>query len=168
MSSLLDNCPVSFSLLADRRSIVWWQTRKWDFSWNLKSHTPSGQKRHSSAESEAPSKKQRANGPVTPPVVILLFSSDDESTTGSASVVSPSRRPRTPWTRDETMAFIQGVKRCGVGRWVEIKEWAQPRLNGRHKVQIKDKWPRHRPISRKTSVPEKFAKLEKSLKECCG
>jgi hypothetical protein len=51
-------------------------------------------------------------------------------------------KAKTPWTRDETMAFIEGVKLFGVGSWAQIKSWAGARLKGRDNVQIKDKWPR--------------------------
>jgi hypothetical protein len=103
----------------------------------------SSKKRHSSAEeSEGPSKKRRFG-------------------MSSAVDMRPSRRTKNAWTRDETMAFIEGVECFGAGRWAEIKELAGRRLKKRSTIQIKDKWPRDKQLNDE----DKLSKVYESLDE---
>jgi hypothetical protein len=79
----------------------------------------------------------------------------------SSAVARPSRRTKKAWTRDETMALIEGVGCFGVGKWAEIKELAGRRLKKRSTIQIKDKWPRDKYLSN----ADKLSKLFESLYE---
>ena len=45
-----------------------------------------------------------------------------------------------PWGLDEAQALIEGVSRCGGGKWADIKKLGFPELEHRTNVVLKDKW----------------------------
>ena len=58
---------------------------------------------------------------------------------------SPAKRPRrrghhVPWTVQETEALVEGVERCGVGKWEVIKRLGLGFADQRTAVDLKDKW----------------------------
>lgn len=54
------------------------------------------------------------------------------------------KKKHNPWTREETMALIAGVRAAGIGKWAEIKRLTIPGiadvLESRSPVDLKDKW----------------------------
>jgi hypothetical protein len=55
-----------------------------------------------------------------------------------------------PWSREEVEALVEGVARCGGGRWAEIKKLGFSCIWGRSAVDLKDKW---RNITRIAATP---------------
>ena len=45
-----------------------------------------------------------------------------------------------PWGLDEAQALIEGVSRCGGGKWADIKKLGFPEIEHRTAVDLKDKW----------------------------
>ena len=41
---------------------------------------------------------------------------------------------------EETAALVEGVERCGEGKWAEIKKLSFPSIAARSAVDLKDKW----------------------------
>eukprot|EP00249_Psilotum_nudum_P020368 c27672_g1_i2 orf=374-2428(+) len=50
------------------------------------------------------------------------------------------RKHHRPWTIREVMKLVEGVARCGVGKWAEIKKLAFSSSVYRTSVDLKDKW----------------------------
>lgn len=50
------------------------------------------------------------------------------------------RKHHRPWTLREVMKLVEGVARCGVGKWAEIKKLAFSNSVYRTSVDLKDKW----------------------------
>ena len=45
-----------------------------------------------------------------------------------------------PWALEEAEALVEGVARCGGGRWADIKKLGFPAIEHRTAVDLKDKW----------------------------
>lgn len=45
-----------------------------------------------------------------------------------------------PWALEETETLIEGVARCGGGKWADIKKLGFPSIEHRTAVDLKDKW----------------------------
>ncbi|KAK4607088.1 hypothetical protein RGQ29_001064 [Quercus rubra] len=65
---------------------------------------------------------------------------DGFSTRSSTQKVSSHRKHHISWTSSEVMKLIEGVTRCGVGRWAEIKRLMFSSSSRRTPVDLKDKW----------------------------
>ncbi|EFJ16592.1 hypothetical protein SELMODRAFT_69727, partial [Selaginella moellendorffii] len=50
------------------------------------------------------------------------------------------RKHHRPWTLREVMALVDGVSRCGTGKWADIKRLAFSAIAYRTPVDLKDKW----------------------------
>lgn len=65
------------------------------------------------------------------------------------------KKKHNPWSTEETMALINGVKTAGVGKWAEIKRLPIPGifdvLETRSPVDLKDKW---RNLTRIAKLPK--------------
>ncbi|KAM4096173.1 hypothetical protein ACJW30_08G085200 [Castanea mollissima] len=61
-------------------------------------------------------------------------------TRGNTQKVSSHRKHHISWTSSEVMKLIEGVSRCGVGRWAEIKRLMFSSSSRRTPVDLKDKW----------------------------
>ena len=65
---------------------------------------------------------------------------------GRAATYASTRKGRKkkkshhPWTVDECAALVDGVERCGGGKWADIKKLDFPQLSERSAVDLKDKW----------------------------
>jgi len=67
------------------------------------------------------------------------------TTAACGSEPNPQGGPRrskhhNPWGLDETQALIEGVSRCGGGKWADIKKLGFPEIEHRTAVDLKDKW----------------------------
>ncbi|KAK9792690.1 hypothetical protein WJX73_001665 [Symbiochloris irregularis] len=60
------------------------------------------------------------------------------------------KKHHNPWSVDEMWALVEGVQRCGGGRWAEIKKLGLRELASRSAVDLKDKW---RNLSRVAALP---------------
>ena len=45
-----------------------------------------------------------------------------------------------PWTLEEAVALVDGVAKCGGGKWADIKKLGFPAIEHRTAVDLKDKW----------------------------
>ena len=45
-----------------------------------------------------------------------------------------------PWALEEAEALVEGVSRCGGGKWADIKKLGFPAIEHRTAVDLKDKW----------------------------
>ena len=45
-----------------------------------------------------------------------------------------------PWALEEAEALVEGVARCGGGKWADIKKLGFPAIEHRTAVDLKDKW----------------------------
>ncbi|KAJ7525300.1 hypothetical protein O6H91_17G044800 [Diphasiastrum complanatum] len=50
------------------------------------------------------------------------------------------RKHHRPWTLREVMTLVEGVARCGGGKWADIKKFAFSSVSYRTAVDLKDKW----------------------------
>lgn len=50
------------------------------------------------------------------------------------------RKQHNPWGLEETEDLIEGVERCGCGRWADIKKLGYASIQRRSAVDLKDKW----------------------------
>ncbi|KAL5565747.1 hypothetical protein UlMin_028911 [Ulmus minor] len=67
--------------------------------------------------------------------------SEDECATKSCTPKGSSRRKRhISWTSEEVVKLVEGVSKCGVGRWTEIKRLLFSSASHRTSVDLKDKW----------------------------
>ncbi|KAJ7566538.1 hypothetical protein O6H91_02G108100 [Diphasiastrum complanatum] len=61
-----------------------------------------------------------------------------------ATVPTPNggtrRKHHRPWTLREVMTLVEGVARCGGGKWADIKKLAFSSVSYRTAVDLKDKW----------------------------
>ena len=62
---------------------------------------------------------------------------DGFSTRSSTQKVSSHRKHHISWTSSEVMKLIEGVTRCGVGRWAEIKRLMFSSSSRRTPVDLK-------------------------------
>ena len=49
-------------------------------------------------------------------------------------------KQHNPWALEEAEALVEGVARCGGGRWADIKKLNYPAIAHRTAVDLKDKW----------------------------
>ncbi|KAI4329100.1 hypothetical protein L6164_021400 [Bauhinia variegata] len=66
--------------------------------------------------------------------------SDDKMVTVPTSKGGMRRKHHRAWTLVEVMKLVEGVSRCGAGRWSEIKRLAFASYSYRTSVDLKDKW----------------------------
>jgi hypothetical protein len=59
-------------------------------------------------------------------------------------------KQHNPWALEEAEALVEGVARCGGGRWADIKKLGFPAIAHRTAVDLKDKW---RNLLRIASLP---------------
>jgi hypothetical protein len=74
-------------------------------------------------------------------------------TPGAAAAAGQSTRrnkQHNPWALEEAEALVEGVARCGGGRWADIKKLGFPAIAHRTAVDLKDKW---RNLLRIASLP---------------
>ena len=68
---------------------------------------------------------------------------------------SLSKKKHNPWSLEETLALVEGVRLAGVGKWAEIKRLPVPAvadlLETRTPVDLKDKW---RNLTRVARLPK--------------
>jgi hypothetical protein len=57
---------------------------------------------------------------------------------------------RRPWTTDETNALLWGIEKCGVGKWVQVKNETGEALKNRSTIQLKEK---HRTMKNQGTFP---------------
>jgi hypothetical protein len=60
-----------------------------------------------------------------------------------------------PWALEEAEALVDGVQRCGGGKWADIKKLGFPAIEHRTAVDLKDKW---RNLLRIAMLPHQPAK----------
>ena len=74
---------------------------------------------------------------------------------GSGSSHSSNKKKHNPWTMEETLALVEGVRITGVGKWAEIKRaqvvGVADILETRTPVDLKDKW---RNLTRVARLPK--------------
>ena len=59
----------------------------------------------------------------------------------STSAVNGRRsKHHNPWALEEAEALVEGVARCGGGKWADIKKLGFPAIEHRTAVDLKDKW----------------------------
>jgi hypothetical protein len=72
---------------------------------------------------------------------------------GSSSALT--KKKHNPWSLEETLALVEGVRLAGVGKWAEIKRLPVPAvadvLETRTPVDLKDKW---RNLTRVARLPK--------------
>eukprot|EP01018_Ginkgo_biloba_P007436 Gb_31297 [translate_table: standard] len=66
--------------------------------------------------------------------------SDDYVATVPTAKGGTRRKHHRAWTLGEVMKLVEGVSRCGAGRWSEIKKVAFSSYGHRTSVDLKDKW----------------------------
>lgn len=66
--------------------------------------------------------------------------SDDYVATVPTAKGGTRRKHHRAWTLGEVMKLVEGVQRCGAGRWSEIKRLAFSAYGHRTSVDLKDKW----------------------------
>lgn len=66
--------------------------------------------------------------------------SDDYVATVPTAKGGTRRKHHRAWTLGEVMKLVEGVSRCGAGRWSEIKRLAFSAYGHRTSVDLKDKW----------------------------
>ncbi|XP_062087792.1 uncharacterized protein LOC133794528 isoform X2 [Humulus lupulus] len=66
--------------------------------------------------------------------------SDDNITTVPTAKGGMRRKHHRAWTLVEVMKLVEGVSKCGAGRWSEIKRLAFASYSYRTSVDLKDKW----------------------------
>lgn len=75
--------------------------------------------------------------------------------TGATGSSGNLKKKHNPWSLEETMALVEGVRLAGLGKWAEIKRLAVPGvanvLDGRSAVDLKDKW---RNLTRVARLPK--------------
>jgi hypothetical protein len=71
------------------------------------------------------------------------------------SVSGSAKKKHNPWSLEETLALVEGVRLAGVGKWAEIKRLPVPAvsdmLETRTPVDLKDKW---RNLTRVARLPK--------------
>ncbi|PQM40726.1 hypothetical protein Pyn_17099 [Prunus yedoensis var. nudiflora] len=71
-------------------------------------------------------------------------SSEDNSDDGIATVPTAKggmrRKHHRAWTLVEVIKLVEGVSKCGTGRWSEIKRLSFASYSYRTSVDLKDKW----------------------------
>ncbi|KAB2611173.1 hypothetical protein D8674_019205 [Pyrus ussuriensis x Pyrus communis] len=71
-------------------------------------------------------------------------SSEDNSDDGSAQIPTAKggmrRKHHRAWTLVEVIKLVEGVSKCGTGRWSEIKRLSFASYSYRTSVDLKDKW----------------------------
>ncbi|KAK4267225.1 hypothetical protein QN277_024034 [Acacia crassicarpa] len=67
-------------------------------------------------------------------------SSDDNIVTVPTSKGGMRRKHHRAWTLAEVVKLVEGVSRCGAGRWSEIKRLSFASYSYRTSVDLKDKW----------------------------
>jgi len=70
---------------------------------------------------------------------------------GEAGAGKPKSKQHNPWSAEEAAALVEGVARCGGGKWAEIKKLGFSAIWGRTAVDLKDKW---RNLVRIASLPK--------------
>ena len=75
-----------------------------------------------------------------------------DASPGAAAGGQTVRRNKqhNPWALEEAEALVEGVARCGGGRWADIKKLGFPAIAHRTAVDLKDKW---RNLLRIASLP---------------
>eukprot|EP00951_Prasinocladus_malaysianus_P009542 scaffold69689_cov48-Prasinocladus_malaysianus.AAC.1 len=68
------------------------------------------------------------------------------------------------WTLEETEALVEGVEKCGGGKWAIIKKLHFGAVAKRSAVDLKDKW---RNLSRIALLPPGQVKLDKKREATC-
>ncbi|XP_028763210.1 uncharacterized protein LOC114721543 isoform X2 [Neltuma alba] len=68
------------------------------------------------------------------------YSLDDNIVTVPTSKGGMRRKHHRAWTLVEVMKLVEGVSRCGAGRWSEIKRLSFASYSYRTSVDLKDKW----------------------------
>ncbi|KAJ7963237.1 Telomere repeat-binding protein 6 [Quillaja saponaria] len=68
------------------------------------------------------------------------YTSDDNIVTVPTAKGGMRRKHHRAWTLVEVMKLVEGVSRCGAGRWSEIKRLAFASYSYRTSVDLKDKW----------------------------
>ena len=76
---------------------------------------------------------------------------------GRDGVGANGRRSKhhNPWALEEAEALVDGVARCGGGKWADIKKLGFPAIEHRTAVDLKDKW---RNLLRIAMLPHQPAK----------
>ena len=69
---------------------------------------------------------------------------------GPDGTVRKRKKHHNPWTHEETAALVDGVTRCGGGKWADIKKLGLAAIERRSAVDLKDKW---RNLSRVAKLP---------------
>jgi hypothetical protein len=68
------------------------------------------------------------------------------------------------WTLEETQALVEGVARCGNGKWAVIKKLSFAAIENRSPVDLKDKW---RNLTRIAMLPTDQVKPDKKRDMAC-
>eukprot|EP00873_Tetraselmis_striata_P005472 jgi/Tetstr1/425736/TSEL_016156.t1 len=68
------------------------------------------------------------------------------------------------WTLEETQALVDGVDKCGGGKWADIKKLSFSAIDKRSAVDLKDKW---RNLIRIAMLPAEQVKLDKKREATC-
>jgi len=64
--------------------------------------------------------------------------------------VKKRKKHHNPWTPEETEALVDGVTKCGGGKWADIKKLGLKAIERRSAVDLKDKW---RNLTRVAKLP---------------
>ncbi|XP_024366866.1 uncharacterized protein [Physcomitrium patens] len=73
------------------------------------------------------------------------------------------RKHHRPWTLREVMTLVEGVARCGGGKWADIKKLAFSNVGYRTAVDLKDKWRNLLRASRAQLHPAKQGERKKQF-----
>jgi hypothetical protein len=73
------------------------------------------------------------------------------------------RKHHRPWTLREVMTLVEGVARCGGGKWADIKKLAFANVGYRTAVDLKDKWRNLLRASRAQLHPAKQGERKKQF-----
>ncbi|XP_075263939.1 uncharacterized protein LOC142355756 isoform X2 [Convolutriloba macropyga] len=68
------------------------------------------------------------------------------------------------WSLAETRALVEGVRKCGTGKWAEIKKLSFAAIEKRSAVDLKDKW---RNLTRIAKLPPAAVKQDKKREITC-
>mmetsp|Transcript_4242 Transcript_4242/g.11966 ORF Transcript_4242/g.11966 Transcript_4242/m.11966 type:complete len:429 (+) Transcript_4242:670-1956(+) len=121
----------------------------------------SGVKRSSSSVLGS-NKKQRSLSPAACPTNASVQdggSSDEESPAGEGNGTGYRF-----WSLAETRALVEGVRKCGGGKWAEIKKLSFAAIEKRSAVDLKDKW---RNLTRIAKLPPALVKQDKKREATC-
>lgn len=136
----------------------------------------SGIKLGTSSKTSSPQKKSRTYGQLmyvsAAPEAATSAGTDGPASDADDEVVDDEGKSKGKnhnpwyrfWTLEETQALVDGVDKCGGGKWADIKKLSFSAIDKRSAVDLKDKW---RNLIRIAMLPAEQVKLDKKREATC-